>query len=257
MVARPIQDRRPGASSRISGSARTLASRDAARTLNAGDASLYSALYGSRFAVQSAETFAKAIGYPAAPIDDLLAFHVVFGKHRTRYFAQCRSPPRLRRRSVSEGGLSGRHADGSPLRGDRRQGKLERAERRRLGPKRRGFDQRGEPVVEYVRWVMVRKRDAGGRAAGRRLPICPPPSRPTTSAPRARRSTSPLYDFAASFAGSPHRFGDYARGERIDHIDGVTVEEAEHHDRDPSLSEHRQSAFQPVQRERKGRFDGG
>src|SRR5271154_3490836 len=49
-------------------------------TLTSGDASLYSALYGARFAPQSAETFARAIGYPAAPIDDLLAFHVVFGK---------------------------------------------------------------------------------------------------------------------------------------------------------------------------------
>ncbi len=50
------------------------------RTLTAGDASLYSALYGTRFAPQSAETFARAIGYPASPIDDLLAFHVVFAK---------------------------------------------------------------------------------------------------------------------------------------------------------------------------------
>src|ERR1700740_3101657 len=50
------------------------------RTLSVGDASLYSALYGTRFAPQSAETFAKGIGYPASPIDDLLAFHVVFGK---------------------------------------------------------------------------------------------------------------------------------------------------------------------------------
>ncbi len=29
-------------------------------------------------------------------------------------------------------------------------------------------------------------------------------------------------------AGSPHRFGDYAVGEKIDHVDGMTVEEAEH-----------------------------
>src|SRR6201995_3376931 len=50
------------------------------RTLTGGDASLYSALYGAPFAPQSAETFARAIGYPASPIDDLLAFHVVFGK---------------------------------------------------------------------------------------------------------------------------------------------------------------------------------
>src|SRR6185295_15391797 len=34
------------------------------------------------------------------------------------------------------------------------------------------------------------------------------------------------YDFA--LAGSPHRFGDYQAGEKIDHVDGITVEEAEH-----------------------------
>jgi 2-methylfumaryl-CoA hydratase len=34
------------------------------------------------------------------------------------------------------------------------------------------------------------------------------------------------YDFTA--AGEPHRWGDYALGEKIDHVDGVTVEEAEH-----------------------------
>src|SRR5438132_2779657 len=34
------------------------------------------------------------------------------------------------------------------------------------------------------------------------------------------------YDF--TLAGSRHRFGDYAVGEKIDHMDGITVEEAEH-----------------------------
>ncbi len=34
------------------------------------------------------------------------------------------------------------------------------------------------------------------------------------------------YDFA--LAGEPHRWGDYALGEIIDHVDAVTVEEAEH-----------------------------
>ena len=34
------------------------------------------------------------------------------------------------------------------------------------------------------------------------------------------------YDFAQ--AGEPHRWGDYQIGERIDHIDGVTMEDAEH-----------------------------
>src|SRR3984893_16740746 len=50
------------------------------RTVTAGDVSLYTALYGSRFAVQSSDHFARAIGYPNAPVDDLLVFHIVFGK---------------------------------------------------------------------------------------------------------------------------------------------------------------------------------
>src|SRR5918912_3647913 len=50
------------------------------RTLTTGDAALYQGLYGSRFAVQSSDAFARAIGYPRAPLDDLLVFHTVFGK---------------------------------------------------------------------------------------------------------------------------------------------------------------------------------
>ena len=50
------------------------------RTVTTGDVALYTALYGTRFAVQSSDAFAKKIGYPHSPIDDLLAFHVVFGK---------------------------------------------------------------------------------------------------------------------------------------------------------------------------------
>ena len=50
------------------------------RTVTHGDVALYTALYGSRFAVQSSDEFAKAIGYPRSPLDDMLTFHVVFGK---------------------------------------------------------------------------------------------------------------------------------------------------------------------------------
>ena len=50
------------------------------RTLTRADAAFYTALYGSRFAVQSSDTFAQAIDYPKSPIDDLLVFHTVFGK---------------------------------------------------------------------------------------------------------------------------------------------------------------------------------
>ena len=50
------------------------------RTMTQGEVALYMGLYAPRFAVQSSEAFARAIGYPRAPIDDLLVFHTIFGK---------------------------------------------------------------------------------------------------------------------------------------------------------------------------------
>ncbi|HXW50234.1 MAG TPA: hypothetical protein VEK31_12390, partial [Xanthobacteraceae bacterium] len=47
------------------------------RTITCGDVALYTGLFGARFAVQSSDAFAGAIGYPRSPIDDLLVFHIV------------------------------------------------------------------------------------------------------------------------------------------------------------------------------------
>jgi 2-methylfumaryl-CoA hydratase len=73
--------------------------------------------------------------------------------------------------------------------------------------------------------VMVRKRDAAAPA--------PPPAAPALApAVRAAELAIPAgldfsaYDFA--LAGEPHRCGDYAVGEQIDHVERATIEEAEH-----------------------------
>ena len=50
------------------------------RTVTDGDTALYTALYGSRFALNSSDAFAEKLGFPQAPVDDLLVFHTVFGK---------------------------------------------------------------------------------------------------------------------------------------------------------------------------------
>ena len=60
----------------------------------------------------------------------------------------------------------------------------------------------------------------------RRRPTCPPPWRRRRSAPACPQIDVAAYDFA--LAGSPYRWGDYEKGEKIDHVDGMTVEEAEH-----------------------------
>jgi 2-methylfumaryl-CoA hydratase len=194
------------------------------RTLNAGDASLYSAIYGARFAAQSADTFAQAIGYARAPIDDLLAFHVVFGK----------SAPDVSLNAVANLG----YAEGRFLKavypGDTLSATsdvigLKENSNRQTGlvyVRTRGANQNGETVLDYVRWVMVRKRDPEAAA-----PEAVVPKTAERVAPEDLGAACPAldlgrYDFG--LAGSLHRFGDYSAGERIDHVDGVTVEESDH-----------------------------
>jgi 2-methylfumaryl-CoA hydratase len=192
------------------------------RTLNAGDASLYSALYGSRFAMQSADTFSKAAGYARAPIDDLLAFHVVFGK----------SVPDVSLNAVANLGYAeGRFLHpvypGDTLAATSEVIGLKENSNRQSGVvyvRTKGANQRGETVIDYVRWVMVRKRDAAALAPAAVVPQTAPRVAPETLG----GACPPLRAYDFDLSGSPHRFADYEVGERIDHVDGVTVEESDH-----------------------------
>ena len=79
-------------------------------------------------------------------------------------------------------------------------------------------------MLDYLRWVMVDKRD----------PAAPAPEPWCRTCPRGGRSharASEGLDFAGydlGPAGAPHRWDDYGPGETIDHVDGMTLEEAEH-----------------------------
>jgi 2-methylfumaryl-CoA hydratase len=84
----------------------------------------------------------------------------------------------------------------------------------------------GTKVLEYVRWVMVRKRDEAAPAGGDHVPRLPEAVLASTLGDACPHIDVASYDF--TLAGSPYRFGDYQVGEKIDHVDGVTVEEAEH-----------------------------
>ena len=50
------------------------------RTITDGDVSFYIALTGSRFALHSSDLLAREMGYEKKPLDDLLMFHLTFGK---------------------------------------------------------------------------------------------------------------------------------------------------------------------------------
>ena len=50
------------------------------RTVTEGDVSIYLATTGSRFALNYSEEFSKKLGFKSIPIDDILSFHLVFGR---------------------------------------------------------------------------------------------------------------------------------------------------------------------------------
>ena len=83
----------------------------------------------------------------------------------------------------------------------------------------------GEDVLSYVRWVMVRKRDADAPAPETVIPDLADAVEAVDLVIPAGLDFS-SYNFTQ--AGEPHRLRDYEIGETIDHVDGVTVEEAEH-----------------------------
>lgn len=193
------------------------------RTISGGERALYHALYPARHALYSSDEFARSCGLPAAPIDDLAAFHVVFGK----------TVPDISLNALANLGYAeGRWLQpvyaGDTLRSVSEVIGLKQNSSGKSGVvwvRTKGMNQRGETVLDYVRWVMVKKRDLDAPAPETVIPeLAPVLSADQLVIPDGLDFTN--YDF--TLAGEPHRWGDYAVGEVIDHVDGVTIEEAEH-----------------------------
>jgi 2-methylfumaryl-CoA hydratase len=193
------------------------------RTVNRGDTALFIALTGSRFPVHSSDQFAKAVGYPQAPIDDLLTFHFVLGK----------TVPDISLNAIANLGYAGCRFAAPVYPGDTLRSRstvvgLKENRDRKSGivyVRSVGTNQRDEVVLEYFRWVMVRKRDPEAPTPGTVIPELP------ESVPVADLVVPDgleLSGYDTALAGSPHLWEDYEVGEKIDHLDGMTFEESEH-----------------------------
>ena len=89
-----------------------------------------------------------------------------------------------------------------------------------------GTNQRGEMVLDYVRWVMVHKRDPAAPRSARRSCRRPAPS--VAPSDLVVPASLALMGYDDDAAGSPHRWDDYEPGERIDHVSGITLEDSDH-----------------------------
>jgi len=193
------------------------------RTVSGGERALYHMLYPARHALYSSDQFAQNCGLDQSPLDDMIAFHIIFGK----------TVPDVSLNAVANLGYAqGRWLapvwPGDTLRSQSEVIGLKQNSNGKTGVvyvRTTGFNQDDTPVLEYVRWVMVRKSNLDAPAPETLVPELP-------KALGADELVIPKgldfskYDFA--LAGEAHRWSDYEIGEQIDHVDGVTIEEAEH-----------------------------
>ncbi|MBT4891150.1 MAG: MaoC family dehydratase, partial [Rhodospirillales bacterium] len=193
------------------------------RTVTEGDVALNTALYGTRFSLSSADTFAQSLGFPGAPLDDMLSFHVVFGK----------TVPDISLNAVANLGYADGRFHTPVYPGDTLSTTsevigLKENSNGKTGVvyvRSTGINQHGETVIDFVRWVMVRKRDEQSPAPETIVPDLPGGVAPENLiVPNELDITQ--YDLTD--AGSPHLWEDYQAGEKIDHVDAFTIEEAEH-----------------------------
>ncbi|MBM2575100.1 MaoC family dehydratase [Jannaschia sp. Os4] len=194
------------------------------RTLTEGERALYHAFYPARMALTSSDAFARDCGWEdGAPLDEMIVFHTVFG----------RSVPDVSLNAVANLGYAECRFlrpvwPGETLRAVSEVIGLKENSNGRTGivwVRTTGLNQMDEPVLSFVRWVMVRKRDADAPAPETVVPEL-------ADAVSAQDLVIPegldLRGYDPRLAGSFKRARDHAAGEVIEHPDGVTVEEAEH-----------------------------
>jgi 2-methylfumaryl-CoA hydratase len=195
------------------------------RTLHGGDLSTYFALTGDRHPLASSTELARSLGFMREVFPDLLVFHVVFGQ----------SVPDVSHNATANLG----YADVRFLRpvypGDTLVAESEVIGLREVSSgeagvvyvRTRGTNQKGQEVLSFVRWVMVPKRDpnaAKGVAHVPQLPEVVAPERlPVPEAMNLQR----FGDLAWAMPPG-QRWDAYAVGERIDHPEAMTIEEADH-----------------------------
>jgi 2-methylfumaryl-CoA hydratase len=192
------------------------------RTLTAGDASAYLALTGARQPVHCAAPLARAMGYPACPLDDFLVFNVAFGK----------TVPDISYNAIANLGYADVRFSVPVYAGD-----TIACESSVIGVKensngRSGVvyvhsvarNQHARTVLSWNRWVMVAKHGTGA---------APEPVVPKLPAEvPAREMALPEFLQAAALSteatGGTRLWDDYRPGEVLDHPGGMTVEEADH-----------------------------
>lgn len=193
------------------------------RTITEGDAALYIALTGSRHIVHCAKPVAHSLGLEDKTIDDLLMFHIAFGK----------SVPDISVNAVANLGYAEVKFEHPVYAGDTLTTQTEVIGLKQNSSGKNGivfvrstsFNQNHKPVLSWVRWVMVHKKDLQAPA-----PETVIPELDTVVAVENLIIPDALdaKDFDLDVTGSERLWDDFEVGERLNHPAGMTVDDSDH-----------------------------
>ena len=193
------------------------------RTITDGETALHIALTGARQVLHSAETVALSLGYKTRPIDDLLAFHIAFGK----------TVPDISVNAVANLGYADVRFLQPVYAGDTLSTSstvigLKQNSNGKSGVvyvRSVAINQDQQAVFSWVRWVMVHKKDLTAAAPETVVPNL------LNYVPVAELNIPGFLDagqFDTSITGGQYLWDDYQVGERINHPAGMTVSDSDH-----------------------------
>ncbi len=193
------------------------------RTITSGDTALYIALTGARNPVHCSDPLAQSLGYHTTPVDDLLAFHIAFGK----------TVPDISVNAVANLGYADvrflqpifvgdtlstfSHVIGLKQNSNGKSGVV--------WVRSTTINQHQIPVMSWVRWVMVHKHDMSAPAPETVIPTLPHyVSAEHLHVPRDLTAHNEI----SNATGGKYFWEDYQVGERINHPAGMTINESDH-----------------------------
>jgi len=191
------------------------------RTISDGDVSLYIAFTGSRFALHSSDLLAQEFGYEKKPLDDLLMFHLTFGKSvqdislnaiANLGYAEVSFP-----NPVYVGDTVNLVTEVIGLK-ENSNGKSGVVYVRSIG-----YNQDGLEILNLIRWVMIHKKNKGEMIGVNDVPTFAKttPIKENISIPKANK----IHILAT---GGEYFWEDYEVGERLNHIEGITIDNSDH-----------------------------
>ena len=193
------------------------------RTITSGDISLYIALTGSQHLLNCAETVAQACGFKRLPIDNLLLFHIAFGK----------TVPDISLNAVANLGYANCRFLSPVFAGDTISVTSKVIGLKENSNGKTGIvyvhstakNQHDTTVVEWKRWVMVHKKTPSTPMGIDHIPDL-------ESSVTINQNLIPddlnFDNFSSDWTACKHRLTHYQVGEIINHRQGMTINDSDH-----------------------------